>query len=85
MLGCFLYLRVAFIKVDSLIFSVIGLKSEYWEMLRFCTKLPKKVLKTSAVPFSVFTIPPLSLKHILSLALNFPDSEDFTVFQKTLL
>ena len=54
-------------------------------MLRFCTKLPKKVLKTSAVPFSVFTIPPLSLKHILSLALNFPDSEDFTVFQKTLL
>ena len=54
-------------------------------MLRFCTKLPKKVLKTSPVPFSVFTIPPLSLKHILFLALNFPDSEDFTVFQKTLL
>ena len=45
MLGCFLYLRIAF-KVGSLTFSIIGSKSEYWEMLRFFTILPKKLLKT---------------------------------------
>ena len=84
MLGCFSYLRIAF-KVGSLTFSIIGSKSEYWEMLRFFTILPKKLLKTSAVSFSVFTISPFSLKLILSLALNFSDSEGFTVFQKSLL
>ena len=73
MLGCFLYLRIAF-KVASLTFSLIGSKPEYWEMLIFFTILPKKLLKTAAVPFSVFTIFQFSLKLILSLALNFPDS-----------
>ena len=54
-------------------------------MLRFFTMLPKKLLKTSAVPFSVFTISPFSVKLIVSLALNFSDSEGFTFFQKSLL
>ena len=44
MLGCFLYLRIAF-KVASLIFSIIGSKSEYWEMLRFFKVLPKNLKK----------------------------------------
>ena len=52
-------------------------------MLRFFTILPKKLLKPSVVPFSVFAISPLSIK--LSLALNFSDNEGFTVFQKRLL
>ena len=51
-------------------------------MLRFFTILPKKLLKISAVPFSVFAIAPFSLKLILSLALNLSDSEGFTIFQK---
>ena len=83
MLGCFLYLRIAF-QVGSLLFSIIESKSEYWEMLRFFTILPKKLLKTSAVPFPVFTASPFSIKFILSLALNFSDSEGFTAFQKSL-
>ena len=41
MLGCFLYLRIAF-KVESLTFSLIGSKSKCWEMLTFLTILPKK-------------------------------------------
>ena len=41
MLGWILYLRTAF-KVASLTFSIIGSKSEYWEMLRFFTILPKR-------------------------------------------
>ena len=40
MLGCFLYLRIAF-KVWPLTFSILGPKSEYWEMLRFFTILEK--------------------------------------------
>ena len=44
MLGCFSYLRIAF-KVGSLTFSIIGSKSEYWEMLRFFTILPKNCWK----------------------------------------
>ena len=84
MLGCFSYLRIAF-KVGSLTFSIIGSKSEYWEMLRFFTILPKKLLKTPAVSFSVFTSLPFSVKLILSLALNFSDNEGFTVFEKSLL
>ena len=40
MLGCFSYLRIAF-KVESLTFSIIGSKLEYWEMLRLFTILPK--------------------------------------------
>ena len=79
MLGCFSYLRIA-LKVGSLTFSIIGSKSEYWEMLRFFTILPNKLLKTSAVSFSVFTISSCSLKLILSRALNFSESEGFTVF-----
>ena len=31
--------------VGSLTFSIIGSKSEYWEMLRFFTILPKKIVK----------------------------------------
>ena len=54
-------------------------------MLRFFTTLPKKLLKASAVSFSAFTILPFSLKLILSPALNFWDSENFTIFQKSLL
>ena len=84
MLGCLLYLRIAF-KVGSLAFSIIRSKLEYWEMLRFFAILPKKLLNTSAVSFSIFSISPFSLKLILSLPLNFSDSEGFTVFQKTLL
>ena len=60
MLGCFSYLRKAF-KVGSLTFSLIGSKSEYWEMLRFFTILPKRLLKISAVSLSVFTISPFIL------------------------
>ena len=70
MVGCFSYLRITF-KAASLTFSIIGSKSEYWEMLRFFTILPKKLLKTSAVPFSVFIFTPFLLKFILSLTLNF--------------
>ena len=84
MLGCFSYLRKAF-KVGSLTFSVIGSKSEYWELLRFFTILPKKLLKTSAVSFSVFPVLPFSQKLILYLSFDFSDSEGFTVFQKSLL
>ena len=84
MVGCFSYLRITF-KVASLTFSIIGSKSEYWEMLRFFTILPKRFLKTTAVSFQVFTISPFSLKLILSVALNFSDSEGFTVFKKSLL
>ena len=84
MLGCFLYLRIAF-KVGSLTFSIIGSKSEYWKMLRFFTILPKKLLKTSAVHFSVFTVSPFSIKLIVSVTLNFSYNEGFTVFQKSLL
>ena len=47
--------------------------------------IKKKQKKTSAVPFSVFTISPFSLKLTLSLALNILDNEGFTVFQKSLL
>ena len=54
-------------------------------MLRFFTTLLKKLLKASAVSFSAFTILRFSLKLILSLALNFWDSEGFTIFQKSLL
>ena len=54
-------------------------------MLKFFTILTKKLLQTSAVPFSVFPISPFSIKLIFSLALNFSDSEGFTVFQKSLL
>ena len=79
MLGCFLYLRITF-KVRSLTFSIIESKSKYWEVLRFFTILPKKFVKTSAVPFSVFTISPFSIELILSLALNFSDNEGFTIF-----
>ena len=68
------------ISVGSLTFSIIGSKSEYWEMLRFFTILPNELLKTSAVSFSVFTISSCSLKLILSRALNFSESEGFTVF-----
>ena len=46
-------------------------------MLRFFTILRKKLLKTSAVPFSVFTISPFSIKRILHLALIFSDNEGF--------
>ena len=53
-------------------------------MLIFFTILPKKLLKTSAVPFSYFTISPFSLKLILSLAFNFSNSEGFTVFHESL-
>ena len=84
MLGCVLYLRITF-RVGSLTFSIIGSKSEYWEMLRFFAILPKKLLKSSDVSFSVYKISPFSIKLILSLALNFSDSEGFTVFQKSLL
>ena len=80
----FFYLRIGF-KVGSLTFSIEGSTSEYWEMLRFLTILPNKLLKTSAVPFSVFTILSFSIKLILSMALNFLDSEGFTVFQTILL
>ena len=55
MLVCFWYLRIAF-KGGSLIVSIIGSKSEYWEMLGFFTILPKELLKSSAVSFSVFAI-----------------------------
>ena len=79
MLGCFLYLRIAF-KVRSLTFSIIGSKLQYWEMLKFC--ITKKLLKTSAASCLVFTTSPFSFKFILSLALNFSDSEGFTVFSK---
>ena len=51
-------------------------------MLRFFTVLRTKI---SAVPLSVLTISPFSLKFMVSLALNFLDSEVFTVFQKSLL
>ena len=61
LLGCFFYLSIA-VKVGSLIFSITGSKSEYWEMFSFFTILPKKLLKTSAVSFSVFTISPFSIK-----------------------
>ena len=44
MVGCFSYLRITF-KVASLTFSIIGSKSEYWEMLRFFTILPKNCWK----------------------------------------
>ena len=81
MVGCFSYLRITF-NVASLTFSITGSKSEYWELLRFFTVLSKKLLKTSAVSFSVFTISPFSLTLILSLVLSFSDSEGFTVFQK---
>ena len=84
MLGCFSYLRIAF-KVGSLTFSIIGSKSEYWEMLRFFTILPKKLLKTSAVTSAVLAILQFSLKLILSLELNFSDSQGLPVFQKSLL
>ena len=80
MLGCFLYLRIAF-KLGFLTFSTLGSKSEYWEMLRFFTILPKKLLETSAVHILAFTVSQL----ILSLALNFSDSEAFTILQKGLL
>ena len=50
MLHCFLYLRIAF-KVGSLTFSIIGSKSEYWEMLRFFAILPKKLLKSQLFLF----------------------------------
>ena len=59
-LECFLYLRIAS-KVGSLTFSIIGSKLEYREMLRFFTILLKKLLKTSNVPFSIFTISSFSL------------------------
>ena len=81
MLGCFSYLRLDLWHFQFL----IGSKSEYWELLRFFTILPKKLLKTSAVPFSVFPVLPLSQKLILYLALDFSDSEGFAVFQKSLL
>ena len=90
MLRCFSYLRIAF-KVGSLTFTIIGSKSEYWDSLqnqnivRFFTILPKKLLKSSAVSFPVFSISAFSLKLILSLALNFSDGEGFTVSQKDLL
>ena len=41
MLGCCLFLGIAF-EVGTLTFSIIGSKSEYWEMLRFFTILPKR-------------------------------------------
>ena len=78
-LGCFSYSRMAF-KVRSLTFFIIGPKSKYWEMLRFFTILPKKLLKSSAVPFSVFPILPCSFKVIISLALNLLDGEGFNDF-----
>ena len=53
MLGCFSYLRIPF-TVGSLTFSIIGSKSEYWEMLRYFTTLPKKLLNISAVFFFSF-------------------------------
>ena len=53
MLGCFLYLRIAF-KVESLTFTMIGSKSECREMLRIFTIIPKKLLKTSAIPDCTF-------------------------------
>ena len=90
MLRCFSYLRIAF-KVGSLTFTIIGSKSEYWDSLqnqnivRFFTILRKKLLKSSAVSFPVFSISAFSLKLILSLALNFSDGEGFTVSQKHLL
>ena len=81
MLGCFSYLRIA-LKVGSLTFSIIGSKSEYWEMLRFFTILPNKLLKTSAVSFSVFTISSCSLNLILSPALNFWRVKALLFFKK---
>ena len=39
-LGCFMFLRMAYM-VGSLTFSIIGSKSEYWQMLRFFVILPK--------------------------------------------
>ena len=71
---CFSYLRIAF-KVGSLTFSILGSKSEYWEMTRFFIIVPKNFLKTSVVYFWVFTILPFPLKLILSLPLSFLDSE----------
>ena len=59
-LRCFSYLRIAF-KVGSLTFTIIGSKSEYWKMLRLFTILQKKLLKTSAVSFPVFTISPFHI------------------------
>ena len=84
MVACFSYLRIPF-KLGSSTFSIIGSKSEYWKMLRFFTILPKKIVKTSGASFTVFTISPFSLKLILSLAMNFSDSEGFAVSQKSLL
>ena len=40
MLGCFMFLRIAY-KIGSLTFSIIGSKSEYWQILRFFAILPK--------------------------------------------